>query len=174
MKIERMKIQNYKIFRNYAIEFNEDINILVGDNETGKSTILECIDLIVSGSNNKLEFIGLNNIINIQAVNQFINLPVEERTIENLPEVLVELYLNVDDKVLQLVYEGKNNSERRNCCGIRLTCKPNEEYSEEIDRVIKEGKENFPMSITHAFLIHLQLSSIVKRKTNLNQCGLTL
>ena len=144
MKIERIKIQNYKSLCNFTTKFNDDINILVGDNETGKSTILECIDLVVTGSNKKLESIGLNNILNIQEVNKFLTLSSTERTIEKLPILVVELYLQMDDNIMQLFYEGKNNSEGKNCCGIRLICKPNEEYFEEINRIIAEEKSYFP------------------------------
>ena len=144
MKIDKIKIQNYKSFCNFTISFNDDINILVGDNETGKSTILECIDLVITGSNKKLESIGFNNIINIQEVNKFLALSSEEKSIEKLPILIVELYLQINDKAVQLFYEGKNNSDGKNCCGIRLTCKPNEEYFEEINEIIKEENSYFP------------------------------
>ena len=44
MAIEKVIIQNFKKFKNpFEIKFNENINLLVGDNESGKSTILEAI-----------------------------------------------------------------------------------------------------------------------------------
>jgi len=50
MKIEKLVLQNYKSFKERTvIEFNEGLNILVGDNEAGKSTILEAIHLCLSG-----------------------------------------------------------------------------------------------------------------------------
>jgi putative ATP-dependent endonuclease of OLD family len=49
MIIERVKIENYKCFKQFSIELNEGINILVGDNESGKSTILEAVHLALSG-----------------------------------------------------------------------------------------------------------------------------
>ena len=39
MKINRLKIVNYKLFQNVTIEMNEDINIFVGENDSGKSPI---------------------------------------------------------------------------------------------------------------------------------------
>lgn len=47
---------------------NERINILVGDNEVGKSSILEAIDLVASGNVRRVESIGLDRLINIEAI----------------------------------------------------------------------------------------------------------
>jgi len=50
MNIEKVNIENYKCFYGkFSIEFNQGINILVGDNEAGKSTILEAINLALTG-----------------------------------------------------------------------------------------------------------------------------
>lgn len=40
MKISKLRIINYKLFQNITIEMNEDINILVGENNSGKTTVL--------------------------------------------------------------------------------------------------------------------------------------
>ena len=41
MAIEKVIIQNFKKFKNpFEVKFNENINLLVGDNESGKSTLL--------------------------------------------------------------------------------------------------------------------------------------
>lgn len=50
MAIEKVIIQNFKKFKNpFEIKFNEHINLLVGDNESGKSTILEAIHVALTG-----------------------------------------------------------------------------------------------------------------------------
>ena len=50
MYIEKVNIENYKCFSGkFSIEFRDGLNILVGDNEAGKSTILEAINLALSG-----------------------------------------------------------------------------------------------------------------------------
>lgn len=44
MAIQKIKISNFKCFKGlFEIELNKGLNILVGNNETGKSTILEAI-----------------------------------------------------------------------------------------------------------------------------------
>ena len=45
MPLKQIIIQNFKSLRNLKIQFNNGLNILVGDNEAGKSTILEAIHI---------------------------------------------------------------------------------------------------------------------------------
>ena len=46
--IREVVIRNFKVFRNFEIQLNSDLNILVGNNEAGKSTILEAIVLALT------------------------------------------------------------------------------------------------------------------------------
>ena len=50
MRIKKVNIENFKCFKGkFSIEFTDGVNILVGNNEAGKSTILEAIHLGLSG-----------------------------------------------------------------------------------------------------------------------------
>ncbi len=55
MHIRKVHIENFKRFYgSFDIELHEGINIVVGDNESGKSTIIEAIYLVLTGLyNNK-------------------------------------------------------------------------------------------------------------------------
>ena len=90
MKIRKIRLINFKRFTDYTIEPNEQINILVGDNEAGKSSILEAIDLVSGGNTRRIEAIGLDRLLNIDAVKKF---NAGERTFENLPQLRIELYI---------------------------------------------------------------------------------
>jgi predicted ATP-binding protein involved in virulence len=43
MQIARIKVSNYRVLRKCVHVFNNKLNIIVGDNESGKSTLLECV-----------------------------------------------------------------------------------------------------------------------------------
>jgi DNA repair exonuclease SbcCD ATPase subunit len=43
MKIKKLKLKNYKRFNELELDFDSGINIIVGDNEAGKSTISQAI-----------------------------------------------------------------------------------------------------------------------------------
>ena len=45
--IKRISIQGYKKFKELDFEFNPKMNILIGENEAGKSTILDAIRLVL-------------------------------------------------------------------------------------------------------------------------------
>ena len=49
MYIKKVKIQNFKCYREFEIELNDGLNIVVGNNDAGKSTILEAINLALTG-----------------------------------------------------------------------------------------------------------------------------
>ena len=49
-KIVKIRLINFKRFIDYTVFPNDRVNILVGDNEVGKSSILEAIDLVANGN----------------------------------------------------------------------------------------------------------------------------
>lgn len=73
MIVEKIRVKNFKKFeRIKEIKFNEDINVLIGDNEAGKSTILTALDIVFSGSFSKVEALGLDTLFNVNAINSFL------------------------------------------------------------------------------------------------------
>lgn len=52
MNIKKLIVKNFKALKDTEIEFNSHLNIIVGDNEVGKSTLLEAINLVLSGQLN--------------------------------------------------------------------------------------------------------------------------
>jgi putative ATP-dependent endonuclease of the OLD family len=137
--ITGIRLSNFKKFSDFRVKFNEDTNVFIGDNEAGKSSILLAIDLVLSGSKSKVETIGLETLLNIDCVNKFLQSPVKD--INNLPKMYVELYLNEQGNH-QL--NGKNNSLKIICDGVRLSCEPIEEYGGEIKNILSQSHPNFP------------------------------
>lgn len=47
LQIKKLKITNFRKFESYSIEFDRQLTVLVGDNGTGKSTLIDaaCIAL---------------------------------------------------------------------------------------------------------------------------------
>ena len=43
--INSLVIKNFKGFKDFEVSFNEGMNIIVGNNNVGKSTILEAVHL---------------------------------------------------------------------------------------------------------------------------------
>lgn len=136
--ISKIRLINFKRFQDYTVIPNNRINILVGDNEVGKSTILDAIDLVTSGNVRKVESIGLDRLLNIDAVQQF---SAGMRRFADLPKLIVELYLAGD---FDHTMNGKNNTDGIICDGIRLVCEPNPDYRTEITESLQNQPDYFP------------------------------
>lgn len=129
ISVKKVKIQNYKCFRNFEIEFNEGVNIIVGNNEEGKSTILEALQLALSGMlNGRTLFTDISeSLFNREAVNEYLmSLKAAEK--KPLPTILIEVYLKSDELP---GFEGDGNSERTGHCGLWFKASFNDQYQSE-------------------------------------------
>lgn len=136
--IEKIKLQNFKRFKSLSIEFEPDINILIGDNESGKSSVLSAINIVLSGSIGKVENIGLESLFNSDVINDFLK---SDKKVENLPVMFIEVYLNEQHNE---DLNGNNNSDRKICDGLKLECIPNETLSKEIKEILSQPETIFP------------------------------
>lgn len=50
MKVRKLIIKGFKKFVDFSLEFNEEKSVIVGENESGKTTILDAIDLVLNQS----------------------------------------------------------------------------------------------------------------------------
>lgn len=137
MHITKLKISNFKKFKETKniFDFNEDINILVGDNESGKSTILEAIDIGFNCSyRDKSLYSGLApDLFNVEAVSKYL---ASDKSSIHLPEICIELFL---DGVPE--YRGKNNSLSEDAQGISLTIKFDADFEPTYDEFIKNASD---------------------------------
>jgi len=136
--LQRIKLKNFKRFESFDSNFDANLNLLIGDNESGKSTILMAIDLVLSGSRGKVETIGLENIFNTEVITRFLT---SEKRLEDLPILFVEVYLNEQSDP---DFNGKNCSEDRVCDGLQLLCEPIDSFGAEIKRILEEKDPVFP------------------------------
>ena len=137
--ISKIKLHNFKRFKDLTLDVNPDINILVGDNESGKSTILQAIDIVARGSRTRVENIGLDRLFNVDVINEFM---ASNRNLCDLPKMYVELYFsNQSESSLN----GINNSLGDVHSGIRLRCCPNDDYSQQIAQLLHNPQASFPL-----------------------------
>ena len=114
--VERLKIHNYKCFRNFEIEFNDGLSIIVGNNEEGKSTILEALQLTLSGMlNGRTLFTDVyESLFNKGSVDEYIqSLGTTDK--KPLPTILIEVFLKGDDLAK---FEGDGNTYKSKKCGL--------------------------------------------------------
>lgn len=137
MSIEKIKLHNFRKFQNLEVQANRGLNLLVGDNEAGKSTILQAIDIVLSGSRYKIENLGLENLFHRETIIDFFT----NKKFENLPKLFIEIYFREQHNS---DLNGKNNSSEILCDGLKLVIEPNEELSKIISEILSKDEENFP------------------------------
>ncbi|CAM3502847.1 ATP-dependent nuclease [Halomonas sp. AOP12-C2-37] len=112
MQVKSIKLLNFKKFINNYFEFNDDVNIFVGDNNSGKSTILEALEIVLNynyrGRPFNAEFTP--DLFNQEAVNNFLN---SDKSSRYLPSLIIEAYINGVPE-----YKGTNNSLKTDSQGV--------------------------------------------------------
>ena len=136
--ISKLKLLNFKKFPELEIGFNEEINTIIGDNEAGKSSIIQAIELVAHGSRHRVESAGMESLLNKSCVAEFL---AGDKKIDKLPILKAELYLS-DEGNPDLV--GRNNSDKDNTSGLQMICEPNIELATEINQILAESNDNFP------------------------------
>lgn len=135
--IEQVHIEGLKRFGKLDIAFNPHMNIIVGENEAGKSTVLEAIKIVLNQMYKNADKSILKELFNINMVENFKKNP----DVKTLPYILIELKLHLDpkDKNAEYFY-GENNLTKLEAFGIRFECRFDEELGTGLDGEIKSGK----------------------------------
>jgi len=136
--ITMINLKNFKKFSTLTLKFDSGLNILVGDNEAGKSSVLQALDLVLSGSRSKAEAVGLENLLNRRAVDTF--LAGQPKSTE-LPVLQVEVFLAEGGKA---ELNGVNNSLRKEFDGLLFEYAPVEAYSKDIMEALQAAPNTFP------------------------------
>ena len=135
--IKKIIINNYRIFRNFELAFNDHLNILVGDNDIGKSTVVEAINLaLTSRLNGKfLAYEMTPYLFNAQTTREYVSqLASDPKTTP--PEVIIELYLQ-DQPGCEILC-GSNNLDGSESYGVRLRIALDPDFREESNEFVKE------------------------------------
>ena len=127
MTIERVVIRNFKGLKKTDLTFGKGLNILVGDNETGKSTVLEAINLALTKQLNRRDAgYDLHPFLFHQSVVQEFVQGVRDGLVVPPLEIDIEVYLTDDPALAE--HKGTNNSHNADCPGVRLSIELDEKF----------------------------------------------
>lgn len=137
MAIKKIKILGFKIFKElFEIEFNNKTNIIIGNNESGKSTILEAINLALTGlycgKSVKTEL--SQYLFNNKMVEEYIA-SVNNGTPLAPPAIRIEVYF--DDNI-DAQFEGNFNTDKTSSEGIIFEIAFADKYRDEYETLVKE------------------------------------
>lgn len=143
MIIEKLLIKNYKIFKDITIKMNDEINIFVGENDAGKTTILEALSMVLTGKLNGAAIITrLSPDWFNYTVRQDYKNSLETSKPSKPPQIIIEAYFkNIKDNEANFRhYEGSNNCLIESAVGVKLELKFNDEYGETYKNLLKEKR----------------------------------
>ncbi|CAK7017564.1 MAG: hypothetical protein PEPC_00724 [Peptostreptococcus russellii] len=140
--IEKIRIKNFKCFKgNFELDLKQGINILVGNNESGKSTILEAVHMALSGifrgrtiKGNLSQYLFNNEIISEYLEN------INSGGAQEAPYILIELYLTDDSFPILEGDKFTDKSKKGRTSGIALKIDFDEKYSEEYESLLRDGE----------------------------------
>jgi len=112
MKIKKIKLTNFKMHKSKEFVFNDDINIIVGDNECGKSSLLEAIEICLNFTyrGRPLNSELTTDLFNDKCLMMYLKGNLAQNT---LPEIKIEAYLEGDASL-----KGENNDNGDNAEGV--------------------------------------------------------
>lgn len=142
MKIEKVKITNFKCYEGtFTLALNDGLNVIVGANESGKTTILEAIHLALTGL---LHGRPLKNDL----TSYLFNLVAQNKYVQSLgtasplppPAITIELFFSGSSNELAEL-EGDGNSERAKRSGVVYKIEFDEEnYKGPYEELVKAGE----------------------------------
>lgn len=133
--ITKISIINYRIFRTFTFLCNPDLNTIVGNNETGKSTILEAIHLALTRRlNGRLIDLELSPyLFNNECVEAYVTAAGRGDN-PDLPKISIEVHLSDQPEFQPL--RGTNNGDHSNSVGVKLEIAFDEDYREEYRKLL--------------------------------------
>lgn len=135
--IRKIAIRNYRLFRSFDMEFSAGVNTLVGGNDSGKSTLIEAINLALTGRiQGRALTQGLSPyLLNMDATREYIE-RLRSRSMPPPvpPRMIVDLFLEESDATAML--RGTNNLHSEDACGIRIQAKLSQDFQEEYDAFV--------------------------------------
>lgn len=144
--ITKVKIGGYRIFREFEFEPNQRLNLIVGGNESGKSTLLEAMILALTGRiNGRRASDELNPFwFNVDLVHEFITRRGAGEPVA-FPEIRIEIFFENREGLQQLC--GAVNSELPTmaCPGVSMRVQPNPEYADDLENWAKNPSSILPV-----------------------------
>ncbi len=144
MYIEKVKIKNFKCFEDwFEVDLNEGVNIIVGNNEAGKSTLLEAIHLCLTGVLN-------GKYLRNELSPYLFNRNVERAYLDSIgtknplqpPDIQIELHLAGDKDVLEDLRGNKNSEKNDKLSGLLFTIEFDTKYDGPYTELLKTKEIN--------------------------------
>jgi len=133
----KIVIQNFRVFERFELDFTPGLNVLVGDNDVGKSTLLDAVRLALTGrlADRWLESAMSPYLVNQKATKEYVA-AVQGGRSPAPPEIIVDLFLETTEDTAAL--QGTNNLAMENSSGLRVRASFDPRFADEYEEFIKD------------------------------------
>lgn len=137
--LRKLRIKNYRVFKDFELSLTPGVNIFVGDNDAGKSTLLEAANLALTFRlhGNSIAFELSPFLFNQETVEEYMAALQAGKNPEP-PTITIEAFL--DDQPRHARFSGNNNLAGEDACGVRVIVRLDDEFREEYASYVKEPK----------------------------------
>lgn len=144
--LRKIKIKGYRIHKDLTVEPNRKFNLIVGANESGKSTLMEAIALALTGRiNGRSASEELNpHWFNTAVVEDFIKKRTNGIPV-SFPEILIELSFEDIPELQSLCGAINTHIPTTACPGVTLRVTANTEYATELEEWAKSPTSLLPV-----------------------------
>ena len=140
MIIEKLLIRNYRVFHSLEVGFSDKLNIFVGANDAGKTTLLDALSIVTSGRVGGLPFDSKQlrlSTFNNDTAKGFSSLIANGQRVE-LPKIIIEAYFS--DLPSLASYKGTNNELKTNVPGLRVCAEFDDAYERIYSSMFSKGE----------------------------------
>lgn len=138
--LKKIIIKNYKAFREFSLDLSPGMNVIVGDNDAGKSTLLEALNLALTGrlNGNAIASELSPFLFNQETTRQFVA-SLQTGRKQTPPAILIEVYFDNLEDLAHL--KGTNNTLREDVPGVKIKIAFNDEFLEEYQAYVANAAQ---------------------------------
>lgn len=137
--IKQIAIHGYKKFKDFQLTFHDGLNVIIGENESGKTTVIEAINIALNQWYRTADKSIIEELINRELLDEFYASP----SIDALPQIVIEIEFDLSDEPANSDYYGQEYElidSRDDLYGVSFQCKLNEEYTQSLLPNINDGQ----------------------------------
>lgn len=123
--IKSICIHGFKKFKDFSMTFDSGMNILIGENESGKSTIIDALRLVFSQEYRNADKSYIYDLFNRDSIDAF----QRQKRIDVLPKIKISVVLDLDPggANAQDFYGERHDFGSDKLYGVTFECKIDEE-----------------------------------------------
>ena len=136
--IKQIVIHGYKKFKDFKLDFHDGLNIIIGENESGKTTVIEAINIVLNQWYRTADKSIIEELVNRELLDEFYRAP----SLETLPQIVIEIQFDLSDLPGQSDYYGQEYeliNSRKDLYGVSFHCELNDAYTQDLLPNINAG-----------------------------------